>query len=121
MYRLWDDKNKKWLLGYEEIGGFSMLAEIMLFGEYSKAISDIKSWDSLVLEQCIGFNEYHPKGIYVGDITTSNTVIMRNEEKCLFAEYHYDYFLGIWEQASYPIDIQRIKITGNIHEHSLLA
>lgn len=40
-FRAWDKGENKWLLGYEypNLGGFSMLGETMMMGEYTNLIS----------------------------------------------------------------------------------
>lgn len=59
--------------------------------------------------------------IYEGDITKAPTrtryVIAWNQEKCLFAEHFKNTFLREFTLASYPIELDRIEIIGNIHDN----
>lgn len=70
-FRLWDDKNKKWLLGYEHpnVGGFSMMGEVMIFGEYSRVLQEYNLADlkHLILMQSTGIQDKNKIEIYQGD------------------------------------------------------
>lgn len=70
-FRLWDDLNKKWLLGYEypNLGGFSMIGEVMLFGEYTKVISSYRLEDLqyLKIDIYVG-KDINGREIYTNDI-----------------------------------------------------
>ena len=74
-FRVWDGKEKKWLLGYEELGGFSMFGESMLFCEWSKALGDYgccidgtKAISDLKLMQFTGRNDINGTNVYDEDI-----------------------------------------------------
>jgi hypothetical protein len=38
-FRVWDNINKEWLLGYKECGGFSINGLLMLMGEWQAILS----------------------------------------------------------------------------------
>lgn len=71
-FRAWDKKEKKWLLGYEHknLGGFSMIGEVMLFGEYTRMLGNysLEDLDDIILMQFTGVKDKDDKDVYESDI-----------------------------------------------------
>lgn len=109
-FRLWDDLNKKWLLGYEMLGGFSMIGEVMIFGEYQNIINQykIEDWDKLIFEQYTGLKDKNGKEIFEGDIMEVPDLGYKGEMTFKFGVF------GI--KGTDTIQWSNWEITGNIHE-----
>lgn len=134
-FRVWDDINKKWMLGYEypNLGGFSMQGETMLFGEYNQALSSFKleELDKMCIDYWVGEKDLNNKDVYEGDIFIGYEE--RNGERlsgkyivvwedCGFTaqsldENGCDAFLGFFFSNPTTIPQTAIEVIGNIHEN----
>jgi len=74
-FRAYDNKKKKWLLGYEleNLGGFSLFGECMLLGEWSGILDTFlmsrKNYkpDDLKVMQFTGLKDSKNRDVYEGD------------------------------------------------------
>ena len=133
-FRAWEDKNKKWLLGYEysNLGGFSLIGECVLSGEWGNVFDTFlfnkygKKWEDLKIMQFTGLKDKNGKEIYEGDIVIYNRGIgnwtgqrMSTTHEIVFTD---EVFAFVMKYGSSYIKLRKhwnyiYEVIGNIFEN----
>lgn len=121
-FRAWDSHEGKWLFGYElpNLGGFSLIGEVVLFGELSKYPLDY--YQHIIITQFIGIKDKFGKDIYEGDwirtklYSSDVQIIAEIKWDEDYAQFFADGGDG-YEYALDKLDLENIEKFANIFEH----
>ena len=127
-FRVWDDKNKKWLLGYEyeNLGGFHIDGETVMLGEWSHILNQRlqgefgEKGEHLKIMQYTNIKDRDGEDIYEGDIVTDylhteKFEIRYSEEYGSYLAFHLERE-DAWVSLGHAPEYLKIKVIGNIYE-----
>ncbi len=114
-FRVWDKSIKKWMFGYETLGGFNFFGEVVLMGELSRISLEKLSNDDYAVMQYTGLKDKKGKEIYEGDIIRifGYKDVVTEEGPVFWCTHSLR-----WKVELYGFTVDNnIEIIGNIHEN----
>lgn len=130
-FRIYDKKEKTWLFGYKECGGFSILGEIVMLGELSSI--HLTRLNDLDVMQFTGLLDKNKKEAYEKDIIrlvfdtlcgvdSNGTEIYETTEEIGVVEFKDGEFVvtenkgSIWENCSLS-QLPSFEVIGDIYQN----
>lgn len=122
-FRVWSTKENKWMFGYEypNLGGFSLVGETILLGEFGKYKLD-RYFNDFAIMQYTGMEDSIGKEIYEGDILEgiSNNIFdngsVTNYEVIWDVDHWHICGTNFTLKELFKYCNNKIKIVGNIYE-----
>jgi uncharacterized phage protein (TIGR01671 family) len=116
-FRAWDDKGKKWLLGYDHgtLGGFHIDGECVYLREWEKVLDDaFHDRIDLKIMQFTGQNDKNGTEIYEGDVVLVHLETLRVKKTVSYDHQTASFVAGdLWFKDGGT----DIEIIGNIYEN----
>lgn len=124
-FRAWDKGINKWLCHYESIGGFDLMGECVLFGEWAKELPSMERWDDVIIMQFTGLKDKNGKQLYDQDIIQTDQgtlfIIEFNQQEMQWVLYqtndgsHRDLQGELFALKAYMTP--NITLKGNCYQH----
>ena len=140
-FRCWDKKEKEWMFGYETLGGFSLIGEIIMCGELSSI--PLEYLTNMEFNQFTGLHDKNGVEIYEGDVLNgtwtqtdengyktvhdfkSFNVLYSDEHASFIIPCTYDKYIknpiGNYLNFLHQINLKDSEVIGNIYENPELT
>lgn len=119
-FRAYDTIDKKWLFGYDygNLGGFSLIGEVVLFGQLNQV--SLERWNDVSIMQYTGLTNNDNVQVYEGDLIEhydGQICEVVFGKKTLGFGYHYQYKTN-WNTVDkfYRLD-KKVKVIGNKYQN----
>jgi hypothetical protein len=124
-FRAWDNKEKQWLLGYElkNLGGFSLVGETVLLGEWSHVIDPFLfsrngyKFDDLKIMQYTGLEDKNGKEIYERDILAPCGIWIEKPTAVTFENGAFGLDGNSFHYGFEELNWKDLEVIGNIYEN----